>query len=222
MHTFLLDSYISDFPSYLLYNTSHQENLLLESDREDSIIKIADFGLANVTDSNSSNEVMRTACGTPGYVAPEVLYGTGYGPKVDVWSLGIILYILLCGFPPFYDEDNRALFETIKTGSYEYPSPWWDGISASAKDLIDHMLVVDPEARYSADDVLGHPFINAVDPNKDHSIVEALGELSRFNARRKFRAVIKIQIVTGRMRKMMEMRRADTAVAAATTATVAK
>ena len=112
----------------------------------DSEIKIADFGLAKLLRDDS---MMQTACGTPGYVAPEILEGKVYGEAVDIWSLGVITYILyvvqpnyetcrvikqtcrLCGFPPFYDENNAALFASIKAGTYDYPSPYWDCVSDS-------------------------------------------------------------------------------------------
>ena len=123
------------------------ENLLYTTPDPDAIIKVSDFGLARFYD----DDVMTTACGTPGYVAPEILHGKGYGLEVDYWSIGVILYIILCGFPPFYEESNQALFETIKSGSFEFPSPFWDGISDMAKDLVSNCLKVDPKERYTAE-----------------------------------------------------------------------
>ncbi|RHY39605.1 hypothetical protein DYB38_009191 [Aphanomyces astaci] len=102
--------------------------LNLKACLENAEIKIADFGLAKLIQGNS---MMQTACGTPGYVAPEILEGKPYGGEVDMWSLGVITYILLCGFPPFYDENNAALFATIKAGAYDFPSPYWDHVSDS-------------------------------------------------------------------------------------------
>ena len=106
------------------------ENLLYSTTDEDSSIKIADFGLAKLLHSDS---LMQTACGTPGYVAPEILEGKVYDEAVDLWSLGVIMYILLCGFPPFYDENNTALFATIKSGLFDFPSPYWDPVSENGK-----------------------------------------------------------------------------------------
>lgn len=123
------------------------ENLLYSSMGYGSIIKISDFGLARFYDGNSMN----TACGTPGYVAPEVLSGAGYGLEVDFWSLGVILYILLCGFPPFAEDNNAVLFEMIRRGEYSFPAPYWDEISESAKNLIRGCLTVDPKQRFKAD-----------------------------------------------------------------------
>jgi len=99
------------------------ENLLYETKDEGSVIKISDFGLAWFV---SSDQYATTACGTPGYVAPEIVSGKGYGKEVDFWSIGVIIYILLCGFPPFFEDDNAKLFEMIKAGSFEFPSPYWD------------------------------------------------------------------------------------------------
>lgn len=101
------------------------ENLLYDKGEDDSIIKISDFGLARVV----SNDVMTTACGTPGYVAPEVLIGKGYEYYCDYWSIGVILYVLLCGYPPFYEDTNEELFEKIKNADFDFPSPEWDDIS---------------------------------------------------------------------------------------------
>merc|ERR1711865_1037250 len=107
----------------------------------------------------------------------------------DVWSLGVITYIILCGFPPFYDENNAALFAAIKSGSFDYPSPYWDPVSEEAKDLINKMLIVDPKERLTCKQVLEHPWIvgDAVsDTNLDMS------ELKKFNIRRKFKAGIAV------------------------------
>jgi calcium/calmodulin-dependent protein kinase I len=138
------------------------ENLLFQSEDVESEIKITDFGLAKYTEGPKSAP-MTTACGTPGYVAPEVISGATYDHKVDMWSLGVIAYVILCGFPPFYHENHAELFRAIKSCSYEFVSPFWDNVSDSAKDLIKNLLVVDPAARYSAEQVLEHPWITGKD-----------------------------------------------------------
>lgn len=120
-----------------------------------AIIKISDFGLAKM----SNAELMLTACGTPGYVAPEIIKGDGYGKEIDYWSIGVILYIMLCGFPPFYADTNKQLFELILQCKYEFLSPYWDGISDMAKDLIKHLLVVDPKKRYTANEIMEHTWM---------------------------------------------------------------
>jgi calcium/calmodulin-dependent protein kinase I len=165
------------------------ENLLLSSPDDDATVKVADFGLAKMLTKDTQ---MSTACGTPGYVAPEILEGKEYDQSVDMWSIGVIMYILLCGFPPFYDENNAALFETIKKGSYDYPAPYWDNVSVEAKELIDNLLQVEPSNRFTAAAVLDHPWIASHDTYHDNSLTGVGTELKRFNARQKFKAAITI------------------------------
>jgi len=137
------------------------ENLLYANTTDKSPIKITDFGLAKLKpEKDGDSQKMSTACGTPGYVAPEVLMNVAYGPSVDLWSLGVILYILLCGFPPFYHESTNALYKQIKKGQYDFPSPYWDNISDSAKNLIAALLTVDPKKRLSPQGVLNHPWVS--------------------------------------------------------------
>jgi calcium/calmodulin-dependent protein kinase I len=139
----------------IIHRDLKPENLLYETTEETSIIKISDFGLARFCE----NELAFTAAGTPGYVAPELVEGKGYGKEVDYWSLGVILYVMLCGYPPFYDENNTVLFQKILNLDYEFASPYWDEISDSAKDLIKHILTRDPAERYDAEQILNHPWI---------------------------------------------------------------
>jgi len=133
------------------------ENLLYTSQSKDADIKITDFGLAKARKTNSQD--MHTACGTPGYVAPEVLEGHEYGAAVDLWSIGVILYILLCGFPPFYHEATKELYKLIKKGKYDFPDPYWKNISSDAKDVVTRLLTVDPAKRATPDDILNHPWL---------------------------------------------------------------
>nr|CAD7196651.1 unnamed protein product [Timema douglasi] len=145
------------------------ENLLYYSQDEDSKIMISDFGLSKMEDSG----VMATACGTPGYVAPEVLAQKPYGKAVDVWSIGVISYILLCGYPPFYDENDANLFAQILKGEFEFDSPYWDDISDSAKDFIRQLMCVEVEKRYTCRQALAHPWIsgNAASNKNIHGTV---------------------------------------------------
>jgi doublecortin-like kinase 1/2 len=130
------------------------ENLLVIDLLHSKSLKLADFGLAVVV-----REPLFTVCGTPTYVAPEILAETGYGVKVDVWAVGVILYILLCGYPPFSSRTNNQeeLFDQILSGLFEFNSPDWDDISYPAKELISWSLLVDPLQRYSAKEILQHP-----------------------------------------------------------------
>lgn len=122
-------------------------------------IKIADFGLSKVIwDSQTM-----TPCGTVGYTAPEIVKDERYSKSVDMWAMGCVLYTLLCGFPPFYDESIQVLTEKVARGQYTFLSPWWDDISKSAQDLVSHLLTVDPEKRYTITEFLAHPWIRQTD-----------------------------------------------------------
>ncbi|TYJ57029.1 hypothetical protein B9479_002308 [Cryptococcus floricola] len=123
-------------------------------------VKIADFGLSKIV----WDEQTMTPCGTVGYTAPEIVKDERYSKSVDMWALGCVLYTLLCGFPPFYDESINVLTEKVARGYYTFLSPWWDDISHSAKDLISHLLCVDPAQRYTIDEFLAHPWIKEAQP----------------------------------------------------------
>uniref|UniRef100_A0A6Q2Z2P9 Serine/threonine-protein kinase DCLK2 n=1 Tax=Esox lucius TaxID=8010 RepID=A0A6Q2Z2P9_ESOLU len=136
------------------------ENLLVcENPDGTKSLKLGDFGLATVVEGP-----LHTVCGTPTYVAPEIIAEAGYGLKVDIWATGVITYILLCGFPPFRSESNlqEDLFDQILVGRLDFPSPHWDNVTDSAKELIGRMVQVNVEARYTAQDVLSHPWVVAV------------------------------------------------------------
>jgi len=139
------------------------ENLLYHSSDEDSKIMISDFGLSKMEDSG----IMATACGTPGYVAPEVLAQKPYGKAVDVWSIGVISYILLCGYPPFYDENDANLFAQILKGEFEFDSPYWDDISSEAKEFIRQLMCVDVDRRLSCESALQHAWITGAKSEKN-------------------------------------------------------
>lgn len=114
-----------------------------------------------------SDDTLNTACGTPGYIAPEVVLGQRYSVQVDCWSLGVILYILLCGYPPFGGSNHAEILRKIVAGEYSFHSPYWDTVSPEARDLVEKLLNVDPASRWSAAQVLEHPFITCVDDDDD-------------------------------------------------------
>ncbi|XP_031416116.1 serine/threonine-protein kinase DCLK2 isoform X4 [Clupea harengus] len=152
------------------------ENLLVcEYPDGTKSLKLGDFGLATVVEGP-----LHTVCGTPTYVAPEIIAEAGYGLKVDIWAAGVITYILLCGFPPFRSENNlqEDLFDQILLGRLEFPTPYWENISASAKELIGHMLQVNVEARFTAEDVLIHPWVTQEDAAlRNNTRIEVTGKL---------------------------------------------
>ncbi|XP_041836018.1 calcium/calmodulin-dependent protein kinase type 1 isoform X2 [Melanotaenia boesemani] len=175
------------------------ENLLYYSMEEDSKIMISDFGLSKIEGSGS---VMSTACGTPGYVAPEVLAQKPYSKAVDCWSIGVISYILLCGYPPFYDENDAKLFEQILKAEYEFDSPYWDDISDSAKDFIMHLMEKDPNIRYTCDQALQHPWI-AGDTALDKNIHESVSAQIKKNfAKSKWKQAFNATAVIRHMRRL--------------------
>merc|ERR1712100_626742 len=152
------------------------ENLLLKDSSNVSEVKLADFGLSKIVSEGVQKQLMQTACGTPGYVAPEVLTADGYDKEVDLWSIGVITYILLCGFPPFYNEHLPVLFEAIMKADYDYPEDYWDEISDTAKNFIDRLLVVDPTKRMTAEQALEHEWLAGAAPKKKLRTKERLGE----------------------------------------------
>eukprot|EP00730_Choanoeca_flexa_P015092 TRINITY_DN6842_c0_g1_i2.p1 TRINITY_DN6842_c0_g1~~TRINITY_DN6842_c0_g1_i2.p1 ORF type:complete len:358 (+),score=111.52 TRINITY_DN6842_c0_g1_i2:224-1297(+) len=133
------------------------ENLLFRDRSEKSDILVTDFGLAKLLNDNVA---LKTACGTPNYVAPEILMQRGYGKMCDLWSIGVISFIMLCGYPPFYDESDAVLFEMIMKGRFSFDERYWKDVTSDAKDLIRNMLQVDPVKRYDTYQVLEHPWVS--------------------------------------------------------------
>ncbi|ETW06218.1 CAMK/CAMK1 protein kinase [Aphanomyces invadans] len=172
------------------------ENLLLTSHGDDASIKLADFGFAKLHGVDG----LTTACGTPGYIAPEILQGAAYGKAVDIWSIGVITFILLCGYPPFHDDNPKHLFAAIKAGSYKFESPYWDGISATAKLFIAAMLEIDVAARATADDLLAHAWMVDTDVSTA-PLGTVIEELKKFNHRRKFKAAVRTVQMTAALAK---------------------
>ncbi|XP_014456437.1 calcium/calmodulin-dependent protein kinase type IV [Alligator mississippiensis] len=172
------------------------ENLLYATPAPDAPLKIADFGLSKIVEDQVT---MKTVCGTPGYCAPEILRGCAYGPEVDMWSLGIITYILLCGFEPFYDErGDQYMFKRILNCEYDFVSPWWDDVSLNAKDLVKKLIVLDPKKRLSTLQALQHPWVTGKAANFAH-MDNAQKKLQEFNARRKLKAAVKAVVASTRL-----------------------
>ncbi|XP_074384171.1 calcium/calmodulin-dependent protein kinase type 1G isoform X3 [Zonotrichia albicollis] len=174
------------------------ENLLYLTPEENSKIMITDFGLSKM----EQNGIMSTACGTPGYVAPEVLAQKPYSKAVDCWSIGVITYILLCGYPPFYEETESKLFEKIKEGYYEFESPFWDDISESAKDFIRHLLEKNPSARFTCEEALRHPWINGNTALHRDIYPSVSAQIQKNFAKSKWRQAFNAAAVVHHMKKL--------------------
>jgi len=155
------------------------ENLLLKRADNDLEVAIADFGLSKII---GQQMMMQTACGTPSYVAPEVLNASGYGKEVDMWSIGVITYILLCGFPPFYGDTVPEIFEQIMEANFDYPEEYWGSVSKDAKDFINKLLVVEPEKRLSAGECLKHPWLSG--SVGTHTVLNNANKMKEFNVER--------------------------------------
>ncbi|XP_058636381.1 calcium/calmodulin-dependent protein kinase type II delta 2 chain isoform X2 [Onychostoma macrolepis] len=165
------------------------ENLLLASKMKGAAVKLADFGLA--IEVQGDQQAWFGFAGTPGYLSPEVLRKDPYGKPVDMWACGVILYILLVGYPPFWDEDQHRLYQQIKAGAYDFPSPEWDTVTPEAKDLINKMLTINPSKRITAAEALKHPWIcqRSTVASMMHR-QETVECLKKFNARRKLKGAI--------------------------------
>ncbi|XP_012927385.1 serine/threonine-protein kinase Chk2 isoform X2 [Heterocephalus glaber] len=148
----------------IIHRDLKPENVLLSSQEEDCLIKITDFGQSKILGETS---LMRTLCGTPTYLAPEVLLSigtTGYNRAVDCWSLGVILFICLSGYPPFSEHKTQvSLKDQITSGKYTFIPEVWADVSEKALDLVKKLLVVDPKARFTTEEALGHPWLQDED-----------------------------------------------------------
>lgn len=195
------------------------ENLLLATKNDDHHIKIADFGFAK-----HISQRLDTVCGTPDYIAPEVcsLMGTPkkervcYTEKCDIWSAGVIVYILVAGYPPFYDDNQKKLFAKIKKGRFEFHEEYWGGVSEEAKDLITRMLTVDPALRPTAAQLLEHPWLqSSPEMLSAQKLQGTKSELKKWAARRKLRAACKTIIAVRRMGALLKGHHDADAAAAA-------
>ncbi|XP_062237396.1 calcium/calmodulin-dependent protein kinase (CaM kinase) II beta 1 isoform X24 [Platichthys flesus] len=173
------------------------ENLLLASKCKNAAVKLADFGLA--IEVQGDQQAWFGFAGTPGYLSPEVLRKEAYGKPVDIWACGVILYILLVGYPPFWDEDQHKLYQQIKAGAYDFPSPEWDTVTPEAKNLINQMLTINPAKRITAQEALKHPWVcqRSTVASMMHR-QETVECLKKFNARRKLKGAILTTMLVSR------------------------
>ncbi|XP_019620064.1 PREDICTED: calcium/calmodulin-dependent protein kinase type II delta chain-like isoform X9 [Branchiostoma belcheri] len=185
----ILEAVLHCHQNDIVHRDLKPENLLLASKQKGAAVKLADFGLA--IEVNGDQQAWYGFAGTPGYLSPEVLRKDPYGKPVDMWACGVILYILLVGYPPFWDEDQHKLYSQIKAGAYDYPSPEWDTVTPEAKNLINSMLNLNPAKRITAEQALRHPWICQRErvASQIHR-QETVDCLKKFNARRKLKGAI--------------------------------
>ncbi|VDD96382.1 unnamed protein product [Enterobius vermicularis] len=194
----ILESIAYCHQNNIVHRDLKPENLLLASKTKGAAVKLADFGLA--IEVSGDTEAWFGFAGTPGYLSPEVLKKDPYGKPVDIWACGVILYILLVGYPPFWDEDQHRLYSQIRAGAYDYPSPEWDTVTPEAKSLIDSMLTVNPKKRITAEQALKvswicvRYFVNCILTADNRERVASVMHrqdtvdcLRKFNARRKLK-----------------------------------
>ncbi|XP_069773970.1 calcium/calmodulin-dependent protein kinase type II subunit beta isoform X24 [Narcine bancroftii] len=195
------------------------ENLLLASKCKGAAVKLADFGLA--IEVQGEQQAWFGFAGTPGYLSPEVLRKEAYGKPVDIWACGVILYILLVGYPPFWDEDQHKLYQQIKAGAYDFPSPEWDTVTPEAKNLINQMLTINPAKRITAIEALKHPWVcqRSTVASMMHR-QETVECLKKFNARRKLKGAILTTMLATRNFSVGRQTTAPATMTAAASATV--
>ncbi|XP_036384273.1 calcium/calmodulin-dependent protein kinase type II subunit beta isoform X4 [Megalops cyprinoides] len=216
----ILDSVNHIHQHDIVHRDLKPENLLLASKCKNAAVKLADFGLA--IEVQGDQQAWFGFAGTPGYLSPEVLRKEAYGKPVDIWACGVILYILLVGYPPFWDEDQHKLYQQIKAGAYDFPSPEWDTVTPEAKNLINQMLTINPAKRITAQEALKHPWVcqRSTVASMMHR-QETVECLKKFNARRKLKGAILTTMLVSRNFSVGRQTTAPAAVAAAAAAAAA-
>ncbi|ORX54885.1 calcium/calmodulin-dependent protein kinase I delta short [Piromyces finnis] len=169
------------------------ENLLFKDKNEDSPLMVTDFGLSKFTEASS---MLNTSCGTPGYVAPEIISRKGHGIAVDLWSIGVITYVLLCGFQPFYGDDQAQLFKAILEADYVFEKEYWGEISENAKDFIRKLLVVDPNDRMNCEQALKHKWLTTA---TNTSVIE---NVKKFNAKKTFKKAVQAVTAANQLKQL--------------------
>eukprot|EP00300_Choanocystis_sp_HF-7_P024015 c25409_g1_i1.p1 GENE.c25409_g1_i1~~c25409_g1_i1.p1 ORF type:complete len:345 (+),score=90.54 c25409_g1_i1:46-1035(+) len=184
------------------------ENIIYANSENDSPFKITDFGFAEII---KRGKKLTASCGTPEYVAPEILLGHRYNQTVDMWSFGVIVYILLCGYPPFFSEDgtDESLFHMIETcawdTSFSDPESSWGEVSEDAKDFIRRILVLSTTERLSATEALQHPWLDlqVTADTQNQQLSKTQTSLQAYRATRKFREGILMVIAGNRLERLL-------------------
>lgn len=173
------------------------ENLILQKSADGTTtVKISDFGLAGMF----GLERMRKYCGTEGYAAPEIMRNVPYDDSVDIWSLGVIVYVLLCAFRPFESDDPVELYQLVTQGDLEFPSPEWDEMSELSRDFISKMLQREPSKRMKIDEALEHPWIKGNAPTM--KLGDLHQHLKMFNVKRKLKRVTEAAKAAERLKRI--------------------
>jgi len=175
------------------------ENLIFADTSEQAQLKITDFGFASRFEESGK---LSQSCGTPEYVAPEILEDKPYDEKCDVWSVGVIVYILLCGFPPFYADEDDELFAKIGAADFEFVEPYWDNVSEKGKEFVDRLLTVKSTVRPSAREALSDPWLTSGEKGGDLNNID---NLKRFNATRKLRRAVHAVIAMNRFKMAFDV-----------------
>ncbi|XP_027440887.1 caM kinase-like vesicle-associated protein [Zalophus californianus] len=179
------------------------ENLVYYNRLKNSKIVISDFHLAKL-----ENGLIKEPCGTPEYLAPEVVGRQRYGRPVDCWAIGVIMYILLSGNPPFYEEveeddyenHDKNLFRKILAGDYEFDSPYWDDISQAAKDLVTRLMEVEQDQRITAEEAISHEWISG-NAASDKNIKDGVcAQIEKNFARAKWKKAVRVTTLMKRLR----------------------
>jgi len=183
------------------------ENILYASNDEDSEVKVADFGLADIL---PKNKLLQTPCGTPEYVAPEILHKQPYSTQVDMWGLGIIAYILLCGYPPFEGDTQEELYRAIRGCKAAYTGKEWDFVSAEGTQFVQSLLHSDPKTRLTAAQVMQHKWLERTEPTlsskyPSEDLHATRARLAKTMARRRLKGAMKAVLNIALMRKMAKL-----------------
>jgi serine/threonine protein kinase len=176
---------------------------MLTSDADDAQVKIVDFGFA--TEVNGNN--LRDLLGTPAYVAPEMLNHRPYGKPVDMWAFGVIVYVLLAGYLPFYAHENQVMYSKIKKGNFQFHAKHWINISNTVKDLIRGLLTLNPDRRLTVDQALNHEWFRQTDAVLEKKKLDkSMNELRRFQIRKRFRAAVRALMAIERFKSMLKIK----------------